>query len=203
MINIIDSDRAAIEYAQKIALEFAQHAGERDQQRRLPHEELQRLSASGFLGITVPKVYGGAAVSSVTLAEVIKIISSGDSSIGQIPQGHFYIMEALNHDGTEAQKQRFFKLALEGQLFGNAFAETGTKTVAECKTRITRSPTGYVINGRKFYSTGALFAQWIGVVGLDENDTLLMAIAKRDTPGLTILDDWSARYLQKVELLDP
>jgi alkylation response protein AidB-like acyl-CoA dehydrogenase len=48
--------------------------------------ELDELSASGLWGITVPKEYGGAGVSYVTVAEVIKIISAAGSSLGQISQ---------------------------------------------------------------------------------------------------------------------
>ena len=190
MANVIRNE-TALEQAQKLALEFAKASSERDQQRRLPYQEVQKLAESGLLGITVPQAYGGLFVSNVTLGRVIKTLSAGDSSIGQIPQGHFYTVEAIRHAGTEEQKRYFFSLALDGYLFGNAFAETGTKSVAECKTRITHSASGYVINGRKFYSTGALFAQWIAVVGLNEDDKLLLALVKRDAAGLTVVDDWS------------
>lgn len=191
MVHLIDDYQAAIASAQNLARKFSQQAVERDQGRVLPHAELQQLSQSGLLGITVPSAYGGAEVSMVTLAEVIKHLSAGDSSIGQIPQGHFYILEAIRHDGTATQQQHFFQLALDGQLFGNAFAETGTKTAADCKTRIVRQSEHYVIDGRKFYATGALYAQWIAVVGLDDKGTLLMAIVPRDAEGLQVIDDWS------------
>lgn len=187
----IRDHQAAIKTAQTLANSFAQNAAERDRHRQLPHAELQQLGQSGLLGITVPSAYGGAGLSMTTLATVIKHLSAGDSSLGQIPQGHFYILEAIRHDGTAAQQQHFFQRALAGDLFGNAFAEIGTKTAAACNTRIVRQADDYVINGQKFYSTGALFAQWIAVVGLDERDTLLMAIVPRDTAGLTIIDDWS------------
>lgn len=191
MAHLIDDYQAAIASAQNLARKFSQQAVERDQERMLPHAELQQLSQSGLLGITIPSAYGGAEVSMVTLAEVIKHLSAGDSSIGQIPQGHFYIFEAIRHDGTATQQQHFFQLALDGQLFGNAFAETGTKTAADCKTRIVRQSEHYVINGCKFYATGALYAQWIAVVGVDSNGTLLMAIVPRDAEGVEVIDDWS------------
>ena len=191
MVNAIRDEQAAIECAQKLAMEFAQASSERDKERKLPRFEVQQLAESGFLGITVPQAYGGINVSNITLAQAVKTLSTGDSNIGQIPQGHFYVLEALRHAGTEEQKRHFFKKALEGDLFGNAFAETGTKTVAECKTRITQTASGYAINGRKFYSTGALFAQWIAVVGLTEDDKILLALVQRDAAGITIVDDWS------------
>jgi alkylation response protein AidB-like acyl-CoA dehydrogenase len=43
----------------------------------------------------VPKAFGGAGVSNTTLANVIAVIAAADSSLGQIPQNHFYALEVL------------------------------------------------------------------------------------------------------------
>ena len=189
--HVITSDREAIEVAQHLAAEFAQEAAERDRQRRLPYAELDQFSASGLWGITVPKEYGGSFVSNVTLAEVIATIAAADASIGQIPQNHLYMVEAIRLNGTEEQKQYFFKLVLEGKRFGNAFTEVGTKTPVDFKTRVTRSSDGYVLNGKKFYSTGALFADIVPVVALDEDDKVVVVFVDRHAEGLTVIDDWS------------
>jgi SfnB family sulfur acquisition oxidoreductase len=189
--HIIRSDREALEIAQQLSQEFAKESASRDRDRRLPYTELQQLSQSGLLGITIPKEYGGAAISNVTLAEVIALLSEGDSSLGQIPQNHLYMVEAIRLSGTEEQKRYFFQLVLEGKQFGNAFCEVGTKTAVDFKTRVVRTRSGYVLNGTKFYSTGALFAHIVPVVALDENDKTVIVFVDRHTPGLTIIDDWS------------
>ena len=85
---LIRDDSEAIAIAHDLAAEFLKEDSERDRQRRLPAEEVKKFSQSGLWGITVPKEYGGAFVSSATLAEVIKIIAEADSSLGQIPQNH-------------------------------------------------------------------------------------------------------------------
>lgn len=190
-VRIITHDREAIEVAQQFAAQFAEGAAKRDRDRQLPYTELNQLSASGLLGITVPKEYGGAAVSNVTLAEVITLLSEGDSSLGQIPQNHLYMVEAIRLSGTEEQKQRFFKLVLEGKRFGNAFTEVGTRTPTDFKTRLTRKDLGYVLNGKKFYSTGALFADIVPVVALDDDNQTVVVFVDRHTLGLTVIDDWS------------
>jgi alkylation response protein AidB-like acyl-CoA dehydrogenase len=164
----IRSDAEAIAVAQSLAAEFAREASLRDQQRRLPREEIEKFSQSGLWGITVPREYGGAFVSNVTLAEVVKLISEADPSIGQIPQNHLYMIEALRLDGSEAQKRYFFDLVLAGTRFGNAFSEIGTKSVLDVRTRLTRDGKGYRLNGRKFYSSGALLADWVPVVAADD-----------------------------------
>lgn len=190
--HIIRDDAEAIAIAQQLSDEFSRESADRDRQRRLPYAELEKLSESGLLGITVPQEYGGAYVSNVTLADVIKLLSEGDSSLGQIPQNHLYMVEAIRLSGTEEQKQHFFKQVLEGKRFGNAFCEVGTKTAVDFKTRVTRTASGYVLNGKKFYSTGALFADVVPVVALDDNDKTVAVFVDRQAEGLTVIDDWSS-----------
>lgn len=188
----IQGDAEAIAVAHRLAADFVTGAAERDRNRRLPHAELDRYSASGLLGITVPKAYGGAGVSAATLAEVTAIIAAADGSIGQIPQNHFFVIEAIRLTASEAQKHHWFERVLQGDRFGNALSESGTKNAHEYETRLTADATGQlVLNGRKFYSTGALFAHWVAALAKDENDRLVFVFLKPGTPGVTLVDDWS------------
>src|SRR5690606_2844613 len=188
----IGSDAEAIEVAHRVAAELIKGASERDRERRLPFEEIDFFSQSGLWGITVPKEYGGAGVSNVTLAEVIRIISEADPSLGQIPQNHLYMVEALRLDGTEWQKRFFFDLVLKGVRFGNAFSEIGTKDLNDVRTRLTPTEGGYMLNGKKFYSSGALLADWVPVVAKNENNDTVIAFVKKGSEGLTVIDDWSS-----------
>lgn len=124
---LIENDQQALQVAAELAQAFAQEASVRDRERRLPWAELQRFSASGLWGISVPKAFGGAGVSSVTLAQVIARIAAADGSLGQIPQNHFYALEVLRVNGTQQQQQRLFGEALAGVRFGNALAEPGAR----------------------------------------------------------------------------
>ena len=49
-----------------------------------------------------------------------------------------------------------------------------------------------MVNGRKFYSTGALLAHLVPIVALDDEGRAWYAIADRGAPGLTVIDDWSS-----------
>ena len=186
----IESEEEALSIARELAEEFAKSANERDTDRILPFDELDALAQSGLLAITVPPEYDGIDVSNAVLAEITAILSEADSSIGQIPQNHFYILEALRTDGTEEQKAFFFGRALAGDRFGNALSERGTKTVGDYATRLTPDGPGFRLNGRKYYSTGVLFAEWIVVFALDPNDKLTMSFLPRGADGLQIIDDW-------------
>ncbi len=188
----ITSDAEAIEIARRLAVDFAEGAAERDRTRRLPIAEIERFSQSGLWGITVPKEYGGAGVSNTTLAEVVATISAADSSIGQIPQNHFYMVEALRLGGSEEQKRVYFERVLDGDRLGNAFTEIGTKTPVDYQTRVLPRGDGFVLNGQKFYSTGALFAHLVLVVARDAEGRDVIVFLERNTPGLTLVDDWSS-----------
>jgi SfnB family sulfur acquisition oxidoreductase len=186
----IASDVEALETARRLGAQFAATAAARDAERRLPFAELDAVAQSGLLAIAVPAQYGGLDVSNAVLAEVTAILAEADGSIGQIPQNHFYILEALRTDGSEEQKRYFFGRALAGDRFGNALSERGTKTVGHYNTRIVRDGPGYRINGQKYYSTGVLFADWVTVFALDEEDRLVMAFVPKGTEGVEIVDDW-------------
>jgi SfnB family sulfur acquisition oxidoreductase len=189
--NIIRDDAEAIASAHRVAQAVAEGAAARDRDRRLPYEEIELLSDAGLLAITVPKAYGGAGVAAGTLAEVIAVISGADGSLGQIPQNHFFMLEALRLQGTEEQKRFFYARILEGDRIGNALSEVGGKTAQDHQTRITRDGPAYRVNGKKFYSTGVLFAHWIAVVGNDDDNRSAIAFLPRETKGISIVDDWT------------
>lgn len=191
LAHVIRSDEEAIQVAKTLAVEFAKEASQRDYQRQLPLREVQQYSASGLWGITIPKQFGGAGVSYKTLAEVVKIISSADSSLGQIAQNHWAFLEHIRLDASLEQQDFFFAQVLQGKRFGNAFSEKGSKTVADLTTKIEFKDGHAVINGQKFFATGALLAHWIPVVAVSEEGKPFAALVPQHTPGLTIVNDWS------------
>lgn len=191
LAHLIRSDEEAIKVAEELANYFALEASKRDHERQIPLEEIQKYSASGLWGITVPKKFGGAGVSYKTLAEVVKIISSADSSLGQIAQNHWAFVEHIRLDAKHEQQEFFFDQVLKGKRFGNAFSEKGSKTVADLTTKIEFKADHAVINGQKFFATGALLAHWIPVVAVNEEGLAYAALVPQHTSGLTIINDWS------------
>ena len=95
----------------------------------------------------MPKAYGGAGVSHVTLTEVVKIVAAADPSLGQLPQNHFGLVDVIALTGTDAQKRHLFSEVLSGKRFGNGFSEKGTKHVLDLKTRVRRDGDDYVVDG--------------------------------------------------------
>ncbi|NGO06635.1 SfnB family sulfur acquisition oxidoreductase [Streptomyces sp. HC44] len=189
--TVINGDDEALAVAAELAADFRKDAAERDARRRLPHAELERLSASGLLAVTVPAEFGGADVRAETLAEIFRLLGAADASLAQIPQSHFVYINVLRRQGTDEQKSFFFGEVLKGKRLGNAQSEAGTRHIQDIRTRLARRPDGsYVLDGVKHYSTGALFAHWIPVLARADDDNLHVAYVPRDAPGLTVVDDW-------------
>ncbi|MCW1246079.1 SfnB family sulfur acquisition oxidoreductase [Pseudomonas sp. SAICEU22] len=189
--QVLRNDAEAIEAAHQLAQVARQQAARRDQQRKLPWSEIEQFTRSGLGSIAVPREYGGPQVSSVTVAEVFAIISAADPALGQIPQNQFGVLQLILATGTERQKKVLLQSLLEGWRIGNAGPERGTRNTLELKARITADGDGFVINGQKFYSTGALFAHWVAVKALNDEGRQVLAFVRRGTPGLRIVDDWS------------
>lgn len=189
--TLIRDDAHALDVAHQLAARFAPGAAERDRQRTLPFAEIELYAQSGLWGLTVPRAFGGPAVSHLTLSEVTAIISEADPAIGQIPQNHHCLVDAIRWVGTAEQQHFFFAEALAGRRFGNAVSETGTANAKVVRTRLARTSDGLRLNGRKAYSTGALFAHWVPVAALDDDDRQVLVYVERHAPGLTVEDDWN------------
>jgi SfnB family sulfur acquisition oxidoreductase len=190
--ELIGDDLQARAVAQRLAAQFAVDAALRDRERRLPWAELDAFVRSGLWGITVPREHGGARVSNGTLAEVVATISAADGSLGQIPQNHYYALEVLRVGGSHAQRRFFYERVLAGERFGNALAEIDHKDFKR-RTRLTRSPGDWHVDGQKFYCTGALYAHWIPTLVVAEEQgraVTYLVFVPRAAQGVTITDDW-------------
>lgn len=186
--RVIRSDEEAITVARAVAADIAREAVIRDREQRLPLAELDRYSQSGLWAIRVPRAFGGAEVSYATVVRVFAIISAADPSIGQIGQSHNSAVHFIHTIGTAEQQRFFLGEILAGRRFGNATAEFGRTS----ETRLVRRDGRHVLSGRKFYATGALLSHYVSVAALDEDDRRFVVILDRDTPGLTIVDDWDS-----------
>jgi SfnB family sulfur acquisition oxidoreductase len=188
-------DAAAIGVSRELALIFAEGAAERDRDRVVPYRQIEDLSRTGLLAITVPESFGGSDVSPRTLAEVVRILAAADPNVAQIPNSHFVYINLLKVAGTQEQQRFFFNEVLSGGVLGRAESEPGSAgTVLDA--RLTRDePGSFRLNGHKDYCTGAIFATWIPTLarlddGTPEGGEELIAFVDRAVAGVSVLDDW-------------
>ncbi|MBB2949228.1 alkylation response protein AidB-like acyl-CoA dehydrogenase [Actinoplanes lutulentus] len=178
----------AVTTAHRLAAELEPGAIQRDRDGAtvIPSDALAAVDASGLLGITVPAADGGSGLGPRTLAEVTRILAAADPAIAQVPQGHFLMIDILAVHGSSAVRKSLFADVLAGKRIGNGLAERGGKHAQDLKTRISDG----VLNGVKYYTTGALTSAWIAVSALDAAGRLVLAFVPRSAPGVTVDTDW-------------
>jgi len=190
--HVIKDDAEAIRVAEALAADFVVRSALRDREREWPVRELDAFSQSGLWSLNVPKAFGGPELSYATISRVIEIISAADSSIGQVAQNHIGVVAAIRTVSDPEQQALLFGEVLKGVRFGNAFSEFGSKRAVDFETRFEDGGDHVVVNGRKFYATGALLAHLVPIVALDGEGRAWYAIAERGAEGLSVIDDWSS-----------
>ena len=190
-IPALSSGPEAITVAREFAASIAEGAIERDRSAAVPARQLAALDASGLLGITVPRAYGGADLPAAVLAEVVRVIAAVDPAIAQVPQSHFLLVDVLAILGTPSQRHRIFGDVLAGARLGGGLAERGGQHAQDLGTRLSGGGTSMRLSGRKYYCMGALTARWIGVSALDDADRPVLAFVERDSPGVRLDEDWN------------
>lgn len=188
---ILSTDAEALQAAHALAEAAQVKVIQRDRERRLPWELVDRFTASGLGSIAVPRAFGGPQLSYVTIAEVFRIISAVDPALGQIPQNQFGLLGVLQAAASHEQQQRLFASVLAGWRIGNGGPERGSKHTLDILARLVQRHGRWLFSGEKFYSTGALFAHWIASKALDEQGRPWLAFIQRGRAGLRIVNDWS------------
>jgi alkylation response protein AidB-like acyl-CoA dehydrogenase len=193
---LLDSPPAALAAADVVGAELAIGSAERERNGIPLIPQLRQVADAGLLGISVPVEHGGPGLPASTTIDVLRRLSRGDAAVGQLLLSHFVIAQAITGLGQLAPAPRIYGDILAGGQIGNATAERGTRSALERRTMVTPRDDGtWVLNGTKYYATGALGATWIAVaasVGGRENETATVFI-RPDQAGVTLnLDKWSA-----------
>ncbi|MCU1720505.1 acyl-CoA dehydrogenase family protein [Pseudomonas sp. 5P_5.1_Bac1] len=169
-------------------------ASQRERDRQLPYEALAQLAKAGLFTARIPASHGGAGASVKDVIALLIRIASVDSNVAQALRPGFGFLEGLlasNADGAEAERERWFTRYLQGAVIGNAGWEVGGAS-GTISARIVAEGDHYRATGSKFYSTGALYADWVSAMALDENDQPVTFIIPSDRKGLELLDDFDA-----------
>ena len=183
----------ALRLARRIAARVRPGAAERDRTGEVAWDEIENLRDSGLLTISVPRRDGGPGASHRTVARVVAILAAADPAFVQVVQPHISFVDNAARYGDDGQRSLLLGEVLRGARFGNALSERGRKTAFDFVTRLaTRADGGLELNGAKYYSTGALRADWVAVVALDEGDGLVTVFVPSTAPGITVGQDWSA-----------
>ena len=155
----------------------------------------RKLGAQGYLGMSLPKRYGGHERSAVDRFVVTEELLRRGA-----PVGHHWVADrqsgpVIAKFGTEHQKERFIPGIARGELsfcIGMSEPDSGSD-LASVATKATRDGDGWVLEGRKIWTTFAHLHDWAIVLCrstpvaelTDKRQGMSQFIVDLKSPGLT------------------
>lgn len=189
------------EMARALFREFAQNevkplAQEIDEEERFPRETVEKLARYGFLGIPIPKQYGGQGCDILTYAMCVEELSKVCGTTGVIVSAHTSLcMDPILTYGTEEQKMKYLPDLASGRKLGAfGLTEPGAGTDAQGQqTKAVLDGDEWVLNGSKCFITNGKEADVyivIAVTGTVEKrgrrlKEISAFIVEKGTPGFT------------------
>lgn len=153
-----------------------------------PHEETRELADAGFGALRLPVEQGGGGLDVEGFFEVLVDVAAADPNQPQLWRNHIAFVEDRLAGGTERDAAWLARIA-DGAVIGGAWSETGTASILG-ETRLERVDGVLRLNGTKYYSTGAIYADAVGVLALAEDGALRLALVDAGAEGLELVDDW-------------
>jgi len=127
-----------------------------DEEETIGDDVIAALAAHGFLGLTIPKRYGGLELSATAYSRVFEAVGATDSSLGVFIGVHCGLgSKAIVLYGTEAQKAKWLPRLARGEILAAyALTEPGVGSDAQhIRTTARKSEDGshWVLNGHKIW----------------------------------------------------
>ena len=189
------------EMARSLFKEFAEKevkplAQEVDETEAFPRETVEKMAKLGFLGIPVPKEYGGQGCDPLTYAMCVEELSKVCGTTGVIVSAHTSLCcDPIMTYGTEEQKQKYLVPLAKGEKLGAfGLTEPGAGTDAQGQqTKAVLDGDEWVLNGSKCFITNGKEADVyviFAITGTVEKRGRLTKeisafIVEKGTPGFT------------------
>ncbi|MHC9293683.1 acyl-CoA dehydrogenase [Mycobacterium sp. LTG2003] len=142
--------------------------------------------------VRLATAYGGGGYTVPQFFEFLISLAEADPDLAHILRVHFANVEELQRVPVTAAKQRWISVIAEGRLIGGVSSEQSTRSVGgqSYDTKLLREGGGLRLRGRKFYSTGAQFSDYLRVTAENEDGAPVAAVVPADRTGVVHLDDW-------------
>jgi len=168
--------------------ELLHQANEYDKQGFIPTELIQKLGAGGYLGATIPELYGGRGMDQISYGILNEEIGRACSSTRSLITVHSSLTaETILRWGTKEQKEKWLPLLAKGTklaAFGLSEPEAGSDA-GSIKTAYQEQADGYLLNGHKKWITFSQIADLLVIIAQGAKG-ITAFLVERDTPGLTI-----------------
>lgn len=160
-----------------IAADLAKSGAERDREAGVPKAEINTLRQAGLLTALHPREIGGGGIGWADALRLVRIISRGESSIGQL-LGYHYVNAYVPYIAAEEAKAH--ALGVETVEQGHYWG--AVVNPRDAGLTLTHAEGGYRLNGRKTFSTAARISDRINVIALLDNEVASLVLPT-DRPG--------------------
>ena len=133
-------------------------AAEIDEEERFPYETVEKMGRYGFMGIPVPKEYGGQSGDTLTYVLCVEELSKACATTGVIVSAHTSLCcDPILKYGTAQQKTKYLPALASGKSIGAfGLTEPGAGTDASGQqTKAVLEGEHYILNGSKIFITNA------------------------------------------------
>lgn len=152
------------------------------------------MGKAGFLGLTLPKEYGGAARGPLARFVVVEELLCAGAPVGMHWVADRQSALVILNFGTEAQRQSYLPRICRGEVFFCiGMSEPGAGSdLAAVRSRAERTKAGWRLNGQKIWTSGAHHADYmIALVRTsgdvdDRQQGLSQILVDLKAPGITI-----------------
>jgi alkylation response protein AidB-like acyl-CoA dehydrogenase len=173
-----------------LAAEIGVDAAQREVRRELPFAAFDAFRRSGLGALRIPVERGGLGGSLEDAIHVITTLAAAESNVAHALRVHFDVVESLRLAPRTPFHDRQVSRIVEGALFGGASGEQGTSRAGEIETVLRREGGYFRVTGKKYYTTGTAYADFVRTNLVDEAGKGVTAIIPVRAEGLEVLDDW-------------
>ena len=190
------------EMARSLFRDFAEkevkpHAIEVDETEVFPSETVAKMQKYGFMGIPVPKEYGGQGCDPLTYAMCVEELAKVCGTTAVIVSAHTSLCcDPIMNYGTEEQKQKYLVPLAKGEKLGAfALTEPGAGTDAQgVQTKAVLDGDSYILNGSKCFITNGKEAEIYIIIAYTDiqvdargrkNKIFSAFVVEKNTPGFT------------------
>jgi alkylation response protein AidB-like acyl-CoA dehydrogenase len=159
---------------------------------RQPHTAIRLVRENRLGAVRVPADLGGGGYSKRDFYALVIRLGEADPDVPHILRVHWGFVEDRLRLQRSEQEKTWVQQIVDGVLFGGANSELtdrppGTYTY---DTTLVADGDGYRLNGRKFYSTGSLYSDFLRITANDSEGKQRSALIPADRDGVVHADDW-------------
>ena len=141
-------------------------------------EVMSKFAQAGYLGITIPKEFGGQGGTLLDLVLLSEAVAEQAAGLSVALASHYSVVATLLKAGSDSQKSRYLPLLARGEMFGaQAFSEENAGSdLNAVETTFTADGSAFKLSGVKTWVVNAGLPALFAVLGHDKDNKLVCFI---------------------------